>query len=74
VAATTSTRVGTGNANQGTYYGGPAARTLNVGRCNFSSTVLPLAGNVASMFIYNRTLSATEVLQNFNAQKTRFGL
>jgi len=74
VASTTSTRVGTGNANQGSYYGGPATRTLNVGRCNFSSTIIPLAGNVASVFIYNRTLSATEVLQNYNAQKSRYGL
>ena len=74
VASTTSTRVGAGNANQGSYYGGPAARTLNVGRCNYSSTIIPLAGNVASVFIYNRTLSSTEVLQNFNAQKSRYGL
>jgi len=74
VASTTSTRVDTGNDNQGSYYGGPAARTLNVGRCNYSSTIIPLAGNVASVFIYDRTLSATEVLQNFNAQKSRYGL
>jgi len=72
VASTTTTRVGTGNANQGSYYGGPAARTLNVGRCNHSSTLIPLAGNVASVFIYNRTLSASEVLQNYNAQASRF--
>jgi len=72
VASTTSTRVGTGNDIQGSYYGGPAARTLNIGRSNYSSTIIPLAGNVASVFIYNRTLSATEVLQNYNAQKSRY--
>jgi hypothetical protein len=33
-----------------------------------------LAGNIASAFVYNRSLTATEVLQNYNATKTRFGL
>jgi hypothetical protein len=32
------------------------------------------AGNLALTQIYNRALSATEVLQNYNATKTRFGL
>ena len=31
-------------------------------------------GNGAVVQIYNRALSATEVLQNYNATKTRFGL
>ena len=31
-------------------------------------------GKVASEKIYNRALSAAEVLQNYNAQKSRFGL
>jgi hypothetical protein len=31
-------------------------------------------GNVASFSIYNKALTATEVLQNYNATKTRFGL
>ena len=30
-------------------------------------------GKISSVFIYNRELSATEVLQNYNATKTRFG-
>ena len=33
-----------------------------------------LAGNIANTFVYNRALSATEVLQNYNATKSRFGL
>jgi hypothetical protein len=33
-----------------------------------------LAGNIAQGLIYNRALTATEVLQNYNATKTRFGL
>ena len=32
------------------------------------------SGNIANTSIYNRALSATEVLQNYNATKTRFGL
>ena len=31
-------------------------------------------GSVSNIQIYNRALSATEVLQNYNATKTRFGL
>jgi hypothetical protein len=31
-------------------------------------------GNISQTLIYNRALSATEVLQNYNATKTRFGL
>jgi hypothetical protein len=33
-----------------------------------------LSGNIASVQIYNRALSAQEVLQNYNAQKSKFGL
>jgi hypothetical protein len=32
------------------------------------------AGRIASTIMYNRELTATEVLQNYNATKTRFGL
>jgi hypothetical protein len=31
-----------------------------------------LRGNVASVFVYNRALSAIEILQNYNATKTRY--
>jgi len=31
-------------------------------------------GNVAQVFIYNRALSLTEITQNYNATKSRFGL
>lgn len=34
----------------------------------------PMSGQIAILRQYNRTLSAAEVLQNYNAQKTRFGL
>ena len=32
------------------------------------------AGNISITRIYNRSLSASEILQNYNAQKSRFGL
>ena len=31
-------------------------------------------GNIANIKVYNRALSSTEILQNYNATKTRFGL
>jgi hypothetical protein len=31
-------------------------------------------GNIAIVRVYNRVLSASEVAQNYNATKTRFGL
>jgi hypothetical protein len=31
-------------------------------------------GQIGNVSIYNRALSSDEVLQNFNAQKARFGL
>lgn len=33
-----------------------------------------ISGRVANVFAYNRVLTAAEVLQNYNAQKSRFGL
>jgi hypothetical protein len=33
-----------------------------------------LKGNIATTRVYNRGLSATEILQNFNAQRTAFGI
>ena len=34
----------------------------------------PFGGSIGLLQIYNRALSATEVLQNYNATKGRFGL
>lgn len=34
----------------------------------------PFAGSIANVQIYNRALSATEIQQNYNALKSRFGL
>jgi hypothetical protein len=43
-----------------------------IGKDDFLSRYLD--GSVGSVKLYNRALSASEVLQNYNAQKTRFGL
>lgn len=45
---------------------------INVGRDEFSTRLF--SGSVASAFIYNRALSAQEILQNFNATRGRFGV
>jgi hypothetical protein len=53
---------------------GPSNSVLSIGNSqgvgggNFSN------GNIASVQIYNRSLSDSEVLQNYNAQKSRFNL
>jgi hypothetical protein len=46
---------------------------LNIG-ARISTALDPYSGSIAQVQIYNRALSATEVLQNYNAVKGRFGL
>ena len=41
---------------------------------NHTSNSYPFNGYIANVQVYNRALSAQEVLQNYNAQKSRFGL
>ncbi len=60
--------------NFGTFSTGDSSRVLGVGRFNNTSVSNYWSGNVALTQIYNRALSSTEVLQNYNAQKSRFGL
>jgi len=38
-----------------------------------STVIWPFKGNMSSVQIYNRALTASEVLQNYNATKSRFG-
>ncbi len=44
--------------------------TVGTGRNN----ALPFPGNISLASLYNRALSATEVLQNYNATRARFGI
>jgi hypothetical protein len=48
--------------------------SVGLGRDNNSSSTSRYNGNIARFQIYNRALSAEEVLQNFNATKGRYGL
>lgn len=45
---------------------------MNLGRSNGNEYFLQ--GNMSLMQLYNRALSASEILQNYNATKSRFGL
>jgi hypothetical protein len=47
--------------------------TLKIGRRSFNTATI-LSGNISIVKIYNRVLTATEVLQNFNATRSRFGV
>ena len=49
--------------------------SLIIGNNNTASpTNDPLPGNIASISMYNRVLTYSEILQNYNTTKTRFGL
>lgn len=52
---------------------GTSSETLRIGGTGTTSTV-NFQGKIAILMMYKRALSAAEVLQNYNAQKSRFGL
>ena len=52
---------------------GDAEVLLNAGACTIQYAGYGNAKIAAARF-YNRPLTATEILQNYNVQKTRFGL
>ena len=56
--------------------GSSSGSTVEIGRANYSSGNGSrfFVGNISLVHIYNRALTATEVLQNYNATKARFGL
>ncbi len=47
---------------------------FGIGHWNVTSPTQYMQGNISQVRIYNRALSAEEVLQNYNATKGRFGL
>jgi hypothetical protein len=86
VAMSFTTNTGTPSNNAIIYLNGSAILTTTIKQLNNSvevqlarggegggSTQL-LNGNISSGLIYNRALSTTEILQNYNAQKSRFNL
>jgi hypothetical protein len=58
-----------GNANTGTW-----STTANLSIGGRTDTSQFLNGNVSQVFIYNIALTASEIQQNYNATKSRFGL
>ena len=50
------------------------ATNVILGDYLLTGTGYDYAGNIANSLIYNRALSASDVLQNYQAQKGRFGL
>jgi hypothetical protein len=73
---------GTPSNNAIVYLNGNAVLTTTVKNSNQSVNVQIaeanasqfLNGNIAAASVYNRVLSQTEITQNYNATKTRFGL
>ena len=65
---------GSQSSNITTLSTGDSARALSVGRINNTTTSDYWNGKVAVSRIYNRPLSSSEVLQNYNALKGRYGL
>ena len=63
------TSVASGNVN----YSVSQQSNLYVGFVRSSGALWYLNGRMSSILINNRVLSATEVLQNYNATKSRFG-
>jgi hypothetical protein len=51
----------------------PTGVNFQIGKYTFSSS-RNFAGNIFNTHVYNRALSAQEVLQNYNATKSRYGL
>jgi hypothetical protein len=54
------------------YIGGGSPTTIYIGSAN--STTNFYNGDIANTQMYNRALTAAEVQQNYNAQRSRFGL
>ena len=64
----------TSYATYSTTFDFTSSNRLIGGRFSVGSIYQPYKGKVAIVHLYNRVLSATEILQNYNATKTRFGL
>jgi len=64
----------TGTANSALGIGSPPSHNLAIGGMGILPSTYNLTGNIYVGRIYNRALSAAEVLQNYNSQKSRFNL
>ena len=59
-----------------TWNSGNFATTNNyqIGRHWAGGSVVPLQGNISNVTVYNRALTASEIKQNFNAIRGRYGI
>jgi hypothetical protein len=65
---------GTTNATSGTVSSSPLnTSNILIGRSD-QPGIESMNGNIAVVSLYNRALSASEILQNFNATRARFGV
>jgi len=83
VAMTFTQTIGTPSNNVILYLNGLPVLTTTVKHSSHTASIQLawanfagqyLIGDIAQGIVYNKVLTATEVLQNFNATKTRFGL
>ena len=75
VSGSTSWNDLTSNQNVGTLTNGPTFNTGSGGSIVFDGVDDYVdCGNIYQTSMYNRALTSTEILQNYNATKTRFGL
>jgi len=65
-------RLSNGTLTQSLVYSGNTTGTVQLARRSSSDSYY--TGNISSLQIYNRELTASEILQNYNAVKSRFGL
>jgi hypothetical protein len=73
IAYKNGTQFGLSSSTISNFSTGDSSRNLSIGRIN-NLTSSYWSGNVAVTQIYNRTLTPSEVLQNYNAIKGRYGL
>jgi len=57
-----------------TYSGGTPTKVTIAAQDNGTSFQRYLDGNIAFVLVYDRALSSSEMIQNYNAHKSRFGL
>jgi hypothetical protein len=82
VAMSFTETIGTPSNNAIIYLNGSAVLTTTVKHSNHNQTVQVgeanasqhFGGNIAQASIYNRALTASEIQQNFNATRSRFGI
>ena len=64
----------TNGSNNGTWFGDVANRNgFDIGRFRQPSPTYYFNGKITCVHIYNKALSATEIIQNYEAHKGRFG-